>query len=172
MVFGEGSLFIVNYLSIEAPTDIKNNGNWKISKTNYFYQVIIVTRLHSPKIIVINLRGPCECWRLRSENSQISWFWTHFDHFLWYAWQNSMDFRWFLDFLPTLEGSFSTITDPISKSLGIFNKYSPRAVDCAMFRRRATKTTFYFWWWKIEIFRFWLCHPQHRGCSVLLQRLY
>ena len=50
----------------------------------------------------------------------------------------------FPSFFPTSDDSFSATSEPISKSLGIFNKYSPRAVDCAMFRRRTRKTSFSF----------------------------
>ena len=92
-----------------------------------------------------------QCFSLKIWNIFFSWFsyffmvfWTHFGDFLWNYWQNFIDFWWFFDFLPTLEDSFSMTTDPISKSLGIINIYSLRAVDCAMFRRCVAKITFSF----------------------------
>ena len=55
-----------------------------------------------------------------------------------------MYFWRFFYFLPTLDGSISMTTESISKSVGIFNMYSLRAADCAMFCRRAKKTDISF----------------------------
>ena len=41
----------------------------------------------------------------------------------------------FFDIVQSVRGSFVTTTWPILVFFGIFNTYSPRSVDCAMFRR-------------------------------------
>ena len=84
--------FIVIYLFIEVPRSRKNNENWEFYKNVDLCQIVIVTRLHSPKIIVINLREHSGCWCLKSGNVEISWFWTHFGDFQWIYWQNSIGF--------------------------------------------------------------------------------
>ena len=141
--------------------------NMKISKNPNIFEFrsfIHVRRLCSPKIMFLAWREPFEHWCAKCEILKfciIMEFWTHFGDSWWNYWQNFMGFWRFFDFLPTLDGSISMTTEPISKSLGIFNMYSLRAVDCAVFCRRAKKMIFRFSRWKIGILRFWLCHPQH-----------
>ena len=45
--------------------------------------------------------------------------------------QNILDFPEFLHISSTLRQDILATTHPLVKNLGIFNTYSPRAVDCA-----------------------------------------
>ena len=58
--------------------------------------------------------------------------------------QKILDFLHFLHIVSTLRQDISATTCPLAKNLGIFNTYSPRAVDCAQSRRSVLKTSFRF----------------------------